>query len=97
VEWYENFRGLDAGFGVDGLLLALMRQPMIYFDCSRGFDDPVPVYTIGHGEEPRLMLASIGDLVVAINDLLDCSAWFVDPEGHIRSDWEKAPEHLSFL
>ncbi|HJS93669.1 MAG TPA: PASTA domain-containing protein [Solirubrobacteraceae bacterium] len=98
VEWYENFRGIHhAAFGVDGLLLALMEQPVVYFDCSRGSDEPVPVYTIGHGDLPRLVLASIGDLVLAIHELLDCEAWFVDSEGIVRSDWEKKPEHLGFL
>jgi hypothetical protein len=99
VEWYERFRGINYGaFGVDGLIPVLMQQPMIYIDCSRGFDDPVPVFTIGHGEEPELVLGSLGDLVAGMLDLIESNVWQIGPDGHVRRDHrQEKPAHLRFL
>jgi hypothetical protein len=89
VQWHERFRVIDYGaFGVDGLIPLLMEQPVIHIDCSRNFADPVPVYTIGHGEGSELVLGSLGDLVAAILDLLD-EAWQIGADGHVRRNQQQ--------
>jgi hypothetical protein len=98
VEWYENFRGLFCeAEGVDGLLLALLEQPVLHFDCSRGRNQPVPVYAVPHGAPAEVVCGSIGDLVLAIEELFDCEALSVNAEGDVVYDWEIAPAHLHFV
>lgn len=99
VDWYEKFRGINHGaYGLDGLIPVLIEQPTIWVDCSRGFDDPVPVYTIGHGEEPVLVLGSLGDLVAGMLELLESGAWLVAADGYVRRNHDQdQPTRLRFL
>lgn len=82
---------------MDGLLLALLEQPVLHFDCSRGRDQPVPIYAVPHGEPAAVVCGSIGDLVLAIEELFDCEALSVNAEGHVVYDWEITPAHLRFV
>jgi hypothetical protein len=98
VEWYEQFRGMFYETdGVDGLLLALLEQPVLHFDCSRGRDQPVPVYAIPHAAPAHVVCGSIGDLVLAIEELFDCGALAVNADGRVVYDWEIVPDHLRFV
>ena len=64
----------------------------IVFDCSGGYEDPVPVRSFFY-EDPTAGqegVASIGDLILVWIDALDAGAWRYDESTkRWESDWRK--------
>lgn len=69
-------------YGIDGLLNPVGDKPYVYFHCAVPRDAPVPIYT-QHDDvvDPRLVLPSIGELVLAWIDLMDRDVWRTNPDG----------------
>lgn len=77
-------------WGIDGLLTPVTDMPLVYFHCD-GPDAPVPVYTqIDHTEQPRRVLSSIGELVLAWIDLMDRGIWATNADGTWAIDHDRA-------
>lgn len=82
----EDYAALEGAMrqlhGLHGLLNPVGDKPIVYFDCSVPRDAPVPVYTQNDDVvEPRLVLPSIGELVLTWIDLIDRGVWVTNPDG----------------
>ena len=83
AEQYAALGGAMLEFdGIDGLLNPVGDKPYVFFHCAVPRDTPVPIYT-QHDDvvPPRLVLPSIGELVLAWIDLMDRDVWRTNPDG----------------
>ncbi len=81
----EEYAALGAAVrqlhGLGGLLTPVGDKPIVYFHCSVPRDAPVPIYTQHDVDDPRLVLPSIGELVLAWIDLIDHGIWKTNADG----------------
>lgn len=75
LELYDSDLRAQRQEGLSGLLKPVADSPWIFFRCDGGRDEPVPIYVGGHGETDRLVLPSIGELVIVWIDLIDSGAF----------------------
>lgn len=69
-------------------------HPWIFFDCEGPRDAPVPIYIGGHGEEQRLVLPSIGEMVLVWIDLIEQGVFTTDTDGLWHMDFDKVPPEV---
>lgn len=66
-------------------------RPDVFLDCNGGRDAPASVYSQNDPTDPpRLVLASLGELVTIWTELLDSGAFVTNPDG----TWLWAPERI---
>ena len=95
---FERLRSSSReAYGLDKLLQPVSEQPWIYFGCDIARDAPVPIYTANHGDNARLVLPSIGELVHAWIEMIDSGGIYIDGDGEWQHDDEKIPERFRFL
>jgi hypothetical protein len=76
-------------WGIGGLVQPFNWVPHIYFECLGPPDDPVPIYAQQDIEDHLLALASIGEMLLAFIELIDCGAW-----SWTGSEWEVDDDRL---
>jgi hypothetical protein len=84
----------DAG-DPEGLLAPVGEQPSIYFHCAGAKDAPVPVYSQNdYTDRPRLVLPSIGELVMTWISYVDRGVFATNPDGTwiVRSEKPYPPD-----
>jgi hypothetical protein len=83
ADFYAGEQGpLIDFYGVGGQLRPVSEKPLIYFDCAGRHDEPVPIITaLDASDEHRVVLPSIGELILAWIDLLDRGIWATNPDG----------------
>lgn len=80
---YEDFRDpmRDAG-DPEGLVSPVGRKPTLYFHCSGPRDVPVPIYSRNdYTDPPRLVLPSIGELVLTWISYIDRDIFKTNADG----------------
>lgn len=81
--------------GIDALLCPVGDKPRLYFDCAVARDAPVPVYSQNDDVvAPRLVLPSIGELIMVWIDLIDRGVWRTNPDGTWAWDHEQLPNDV---
>lgn len=90
AEEYEALNGArEQLYGLTGLLNPVGDMPLVYFHCAVARDAPVSIYVQNdYVGEPRLVLPSIGELVIVWMELLDRGIWATRPDG--QWDWDHA-------
>jgi hypothetical protein len=80
---------------IDALLAPVTEKPALYFHCAVPRDAPVPVYSQNDDVvAPRLVLPSIGELIVGWIELIDRGVWRTNPDGTWAWDHEQLPDDV---
>jgi hypothetical protein len=79
------------------LLQPLPDQPWIFFDCRVEPDQPVPIVVSGHGQDDRVVLPSIGELVTIWVDLIETGAFATNPDGTWQWEFDRIPAEIREL